>query len=1021
MSKKTYFLISLVLVLSLAGNVLAYETILWDNDKGDGDRLWQTATNWDLKPVGRVPIASDWVVIDSYADPCNGPIINADTNAVAEWIDVGGIKPVTEGVLTMTGGSITASGWFEMGGYMPGTYRFDISGGTLTAPFIWLGYAEGSYVTLNISGGTINTIDELSIGVESTDQADMNMTGGDVNLGGWLTIGAFWTTTGVGHLDLHGGTIETELLAMGGGGVGTMDIAGGTLIIEGDYRVPNDWLFDPCSDTANDNNPPGYTGTIAILADRGLITAYNTQVGDIITDGNYPSVVGLRAVVNLDYDVTNPGQTTITAGAVDPDLAWDPDPLFGSGGLSARDVNLLSWATGDNAASHQVYFGTGFTEVDSADSTDTTGIYKATQPLAEVNYPVSTEWHSAYFWRIDEVNGATTWKGTVWNFATAPAWATNPSPDNNGTDVSPTSAVLSWDLGPEAATHNVYFSIDFNDVNDRELSVMTAESDPCYTPGLLEMDTLYYWAVDEVNNLEDPNVWPGQIWRFRTADYLTVDDFNSYANNTALTAVWDDYWTNSTGSEIFVEADANFTYQGKSLMYDYACGPGYETAGARIDADAVDLAVGTDWTYGDVKALHLFFLGDPSNIVTENDRMWFELEDTSSNTGVAIYDGDPNDVKEATWHQWHIDLAIFDACGVSLSNVDKVHIGFGGPQGGQSAAGGSGTVWFDTIRLRIPYCRSELVISDVTGDCITDGCDLDVMAGDWLEYDYNVPAVPISGAPVGWWKFDEGMGSSTEDSSAYNNDGDITHASWTDGYPNDPYDSALHFDGDGIAKYDRVVIAELEGNSPGTYPAELMPDTFTVACWVKCDSFDYFECLVVDGDDYGTSGVDSSGFFLYGSGLEPDDSGNKNFGLGIRTEEDMSYVETASIYETDTWYHVAATYDDANTARVYVDGELMQSEDVGGPIRWVNPVTESYPDYFVIGGLPVRDSQDWYYADGTIDDVRIYNYALPYGEIVTLAEQGPVVYQEVTSAANIYDLEAKLSKTMAVIGIAARL
>ena len=1011
MSKKMHFLISLVLLLSLAGNALAYDTINWDNDSGD--RLWQTVANWQVgrTPQEQLPLAKDWVVIEDFADANNGPIINADTNAVCLWLDMGYYAPIyDEAVLTMTGGSLTVGDWMGAGYYQPGSYRFDISGGTLYvgANGFTVGRVADSYVTFNMSGGTFNCEDFLSIGIANTSQADMNMTGGDVNLGGWFEIGSYDTRPGKGHVNLHGGTIETILLAMGGGGVGTMDLAGGTLIIDGDYRVPNGWLFDPCSDTATDDDPAGYTGTIAILADRGLITAYNTNIGDIITDVNYPSVVGLRAVVNLDYDVTNPGQTTITAGAVDPNLAWNPDPLFGSGGVVPPD--LISWAAGENAASHQVYFGTGFTGVDSADTTDTTGIYKATQPLDDTNHPVSTTWHKTYYWRIDEVNGATTWKGTVWNFATPPAWAKNPSPGNNATGVSPTAAILSWEPGPEAATHNVYFSSVFNDVNEREPSVMTVVSDPCYTPGDLDLDKLYYWTTDEVNNSEDPNIWPGPVWRFRTADYITVDNFESYVNNDALWAVWDDYWTNYTGSEIFVEADASFVRSGdKSLKYDYACGAGYETVGSRIDADAVDLEIGTDWTYGGAEAMQLFFRGDPSNSATENDRMWVELEDTSNNTGVVIYGDsgeDPNNVKKDTWTTWHIDLALFDACGVSLPNIDKVHIGFGGPQGGQSSAGGSGTVHFDDLRLRPPYCRSGLVISDITGDCVTDELDLRLMAGDWLEYDYNVPAVPISGAPVGWWKFDEGMGLTTEDSSTYNNDGDITHASWTVGYPNDPCDSALHFDGDGIAQYDKVVCAELKGNSPGIYPAELMPAAFTVACWTKLDSFEYYGALVAGGNDDDAS--DQCGFYLYGNG-----SGGTTgaFGLGIRTEARMYWLQTSGIYDTDTWYHVAATYDeDANTVSIYVDGKLMLGPtNVGGPIRYISAYSESYPDYFSIGGLSLRDSEDWYYANGTIDEARLYDYAMPHGEVVTLAEQ-PAAYQEVTSAANIYDLEAKLSK-----------
>ena len=1004
-SKKMYFLISLFLVLSLAGKTLAYDTINWDNDSGD--RLWQTVANWHVgnSPQEQVPLIKDWAVIQDYADANNGPIINADSNAVARWITLGYNAPVyDEIVITIEGGTVTCTESFDMGYYMPGYYRLEINDGTVNVGgYFYGGFTTGSNATVNMRGGTLNANWNLAIGTAYSEQGTFNMMGGDVNNTSWFRIGDFAADLrpGKGHANIHGGTVETELLAMGPHG--TMDITEGTLIMDGDYRGPNGYLFDPCSDDPGSGGG-NYTGTIATLAASGRITAYNTNIGDIITDVNYPSVIGLRAVVKMDYDVSNPGQTTLTGDAVEPNLAWNPTPLSGSTGYSKGEVDLISWSAGDDANLHDVYFGTSFDDVNDANTTVTLGVYKTTQDLGEVNYPVSTTWDTDYFWRIDEVNGASTWKGLVWNFTTKPAWATNPSPGNNATGVSPTSAVLSWEPGPEAATHNVYFSIDFNDVNNREPSVMTVEGDPCYTPGDLDLDTLYYWAVDEVNNLEDPNVWPGPVWRFRTADYITVDNFESYANTTALTAVWDDYWTNYTGSEIFIEADANFVQSGdKSLKFTYDCGTYYETVGSRIDADAVDLAAGTDWTYGGAKAMDLFFYGDPDNSATENDRMWVELEDTSSNTGVVIYNGDPNDVKETTWHQWHIDLAIFDACGVSLPNIDKVHIGFGGSQGGQSSAGGSGTVHFDDLRLRPPYCRSGLVISDITGDCVTDELDLRLMAGDWLEYDYNVPAVPISGAPVGWWKLDEGMGLTTEDSSAYNNDGDITHASWTVGYPNDPCDSALHFDGDGIAQYDKVVCAELKGSSPGIYPAELMPAAFTVACWTKLDSFEYYGTMVAGGNDDDYS--DQCGFYLYGND-------NRSFGLGIRTEARMYWLQTSGIYDTDTWYHVAATYDeDANTVSIYVDGKLMLGPtNVGGPIRYISEYSESYPDYFSIGGLSLRDSEDWWYANGTIDEVRLYDYAMPHGEVVTLAEQEPAAYHPVTSAANIYDLEAKTFK-----------
>ncbi|MHC4500632.1 MAG: hypothetical protein ACYS21_16155, partial [Planctomycetota bacterium] len=710
----------------------------WDNDLGTGDRLWDTSTNWTWTAGGepkRAPIASDWVTIDIYAEPGNGPIIDADTNAVCEWLDMPGLGPVIgEAVLTMTGGSLTCGGWFELGGYYSGTFRFDLSGGTVDAGAdgFYVGYVADSYATINMSGGTmettditagweagsyatinmsdgaLNTLGYLAIGTADTSQADMNMTGGTVNVGEWIEIGSYTTALGKGHLDLHGGTITAALLSMGGGGEGTMDISDGTMIIDGDYRMPNGWLFDPCSDTPTDDDPAGYTGTIALLAKRGIITAYNTKVGDIITDGNYPSVVGLRAAINLDYDVTNPGQTTIAAGAVDPNLAYDPDPLFGVGGLRATDVNLLSWAAGDNAASHEVYFGTSFADVNNATTASDPNIYRGTQPLADVNYPVSVRWGKTYYWRIDEVNNPT-WKGTVWNFLTAPAWATNPSPGDGATGVSVLSPVLSWDPGPEADEHHVYFSTDFNDVNERDPSVRTVWSDPCYPPGVLELETTYYWAVDEVNNLEDPNVWPSLIWDFETTDHITVDNFDSYADHAAVRAVWKDRWLNplggKNGAEVFLETSTGLVSDGNSMRYYYRNynmqGP--NPVGSEAVADISALQSGSDWTVVGVKALVLYFQGDPANgqephanYTIANDRMWVAVEDGDAvpKTGIVRYDTehgyDLNDVKEAYFHEWNIDLADPCLADVNMANIAKVYIGFGGVKGGATSKYGAG-------------------------------------------------------------------------------------------------------------------------------------------------------------------------------------------------------------------------------------------------------------------------------------------------------------------------------------------
>ena len=1062
MSKKLYFLISFVSVLVLAGNVLAYDFVSWDNNDRGGDQLWRTATNWDI--VGgstadyKVPVAADSVGIDDWASPGGSdyPIIDANTSAVGRWIGLGELAASSTGavMLEMTGGTLTAGSWFEMGGYYAGNFRFDISGGTLTAPYFWVGYTVNSYCTINISDGAINSLGYLSIGTFDTTEADLNMTGGDVNLGGRLDIGAWRTPRrGVGHVDLHGGTIETIQLRMGGGGVGTMDFAyDGTLIIDGDYRVPYRWLFDPLVD--DPNNQGQHTGSIAILADRGIITAYGTQVGDII-GSSYPSVEGLRAVVNLDYNNINPGQTTITAGAVDPNLAWDPDPLFGSGDLFPLDINLISWAAGDNAVKHDVYFGTSFTEVNDANTASDPNIYRGRQLLADVNCPISVTWYTTYYWRIDEVNASDEpeWKGTVWNFVTRPAWARNPKP--TGTGVSPLT-IFTWDPGPVVADvcgHYFYLSTEVNDIRDRDPNVLEILDDPCYPPPeILPFSTQYFWAVDEVNNSEDPNVWPSPRWNFTTAGFLLVDGMEKYLSDEDMKAYnegpWNDYWTTGVRSDVYIETrkvlsgniSMRFYYNNDKVAQEDR---GYSEAWAL----AADLEAETNWNLIGIKLLAVNFRGLKTN--TKPRPLYLVLSD-GTNEGMVTYD-DANSIQEDIWRTWWIILG--DPCfttgaspgPVDMNSIEKIWLGVGvrGSTVTQGTGGGEGDVYFDDIQLYPPICVSSLIETDIShgciygdcvtygnaGDCITDMCDLDVMAGDWLEYDYNVPAAAITTGPVGWWRFDEGHPSDYAFDSAGDNDGTIVQASWVKdgGYPEpisgDPNGHSLHFDGDSVASFDHVICAirdpESDGNKPGDYPAELMPSTFTAACWFRIsedagtESENYYDTLVCAGVDEGEQSAKNCGFYLTTEDAWMSTDDRAVFIMGISTFDANGaawewYPRTPINYPTGTWYHFAATYDDANTVRLYVDGKLTTTSDVGGPLNWL--YKGKFPPYFVIGGLPVENSSDWFFFDGNIDEVRLYNYAMSYGQIVTLAEQGPVVYHDMISPANFYDDEAKTFK-----------
>ncbi|MEN6425936.1 MAG: discoidin domain-containing protein [Phycisphaerales bacterium] len=86
-----------------------------------------------------------------------------------------------------------------------------------------------------------------------------------------------------------------------------------------------------------------------------------------------------------------------------------------------RDV-VLSWTPGESAATHDVYFGTSFEDVNSASTSDPRGVLISQGQVDAAFDPEGLlEYGQTYYWRIDEVNGApdyTLFKGEVWSFTT---------------------------------------------------------------------------------------------------------------------------------------------------------------------------------------------------------------------------------------------------------------------------------------------------------------------------------------------------------------------------------------------------------------------------------------------------------------------------------------------------------------------------------------------------------------------------------------------------------------------------
>jgi len=99
--------------------------------------------------------------------------------------------------------------------------------------------------------------------------------------------------------------------------------------------------------------------------------------------------------------------------------------------------------------------------------------------------------------------------------------AIEPNPANGATDV-PYYTDLGWEAGEFAATHDVYFGTDWDDVNgasvDNPLGVLAGAglTETSLVLDSLDFDTPYFWRVDEVNAPPDNTLYQGHVWNFTT-------------------------------------------------------------------------------------------------------------------------------------------------------------------------------------------------------------------------------------------------------------------------------------------------------------------------------------------------------------------------------------------------------------------------------------------------------------------------------------------------------------------------
>jgi hypothetical protein len=193
-------------------------------------------------------------------------------------------------------------------------------------------------------------------------------------------------------------------------------------------------------------------------------------------------------------------------------------------------------------------------------------------------------------------------------------------PPNGDVNV-PQDLTLRWSAGENAARHQIYFGDDAAAVAAADTSSSLYQGqqnldETTFTPPTLEWNKTYSWRIDEVNDASPDSPWVGPVWSFTTADYLVIDDMESYNDEedqgTRIYETWIDGYSDGSSGSTVGNLDPPFAEQtivhgGKQSMpmdYNNINSPYFSEAYREFSPLQ-------DWTVHGVTDLSLWVRGQP--------------------------------------------------------------------------------------------------------------------------------------------------------------------------------------------------------------------------------------------------------------------------------------------------------------------------------------------------------------------------------------------------------------------------
>jgi len=719
MFRKLFFLVYFVLVLSIAGNVSANLVGHWKFDDGSGATAQDSSGNgYDgtifgepMWVTGQIGGALEFDGSNDYVELPIGSLISSLTNSTFTiWVDFSNEGGAWQRILDFGTGTIVNMFITPRMG-TDGTMRFAITIDTYndedqttareTLPSGWHHVA----LTINPDENVHSLYLDGELAAQNTSARHTPSTLGETNQN-WLGRSQY-AADGYfdGRLDdfrIYDRVLTSKQIEDLFNGISPVFTKALDPEPEDGAYHPNTWVnlsWKPGDFAVSHDVYLGENFDDVNIGAEGTFQGNQTATFIIAGFPGFPFPDGLvpgktyywRIDEINDAEPNSPWKGDVWSFMIPPKAAYAPNPADGAEAIDPDGD--LSWTPGFGAIIHYVYFGDNFDDVSNAAGNPPWGstIYK----------PDPLELAKTYYWRVDEFDSVDTHKGNVWSFTTEGAVG-SPNPAKGAVNVTQTP-VLTWMPGIFGESHEIYFGSDKDAVKNADTSSPEYKGSgnlgfESYDPGQLEWDTTYYWRIDEANNTNTDSPWTGPLWSFTTADFLVIDDFESYndldpaepGSNRIYLAWMDGFEDPANGSLVGYEnppfAEQAIVHSGNQSMpfaYDNAVGKSEAT---------LTLTSNSDWTVKGVNRLTTWYRGDPANAT---ETMYIVL-----NGSVGVDNDNPNAVQTTAWTEWNIDLQAFSEQGVNLTNVTSITLGLGNRS--NPVTGGSGMMYFDDIRLYPP-------------------------------------------------------------------------------------------------------------------------------------------------------------------------------------------------------------------------------------------------------------------------------------------------------------------------------